>query len=88
MRLSQVFVKRKKFGGNGIVAVITLELPDVLYDAVCEAARQQNVSVEDFITIAITKQLSALKIERGSRENLERALAKVADREPLDEDRL
>lgn len=69
------------------MAVITLELPDALYDAVCEAAQRQNMSVGQFITLAIEEYLRS-PTKRKSREKFERALAKVADREPLDEDRL
>lgn len=76
--------------------VISLRLPDSLHDRIREMAEQENVSINQFITVALAKKLSALMTEeylkerakRGSRKKFERALKKVPAAEPEPRDRL
>jgi hypothetical protein len=59
-------------------------------------AKRENVSMNQFITLALAEKISALatedymveRIARGDRETFERAMAKVADVEPPSHDSL
>jgi hypothetical protein len=67
-----------------------------LHKAVRELAKRENVSMNQFITVALAAKISALMTEeylderarRGDRAKFERALNKVADVEPDERDRL
>jgi predicted transcriptional regulator len=75
---------------------ITLRLPDSLHRRVRELAEEEKVSINQFIALALAEKISALDTEtylaerakRGDKEKFKRALAKVADREPEDFDKL
>jgi predicted transcriptional regulator len=62
------------------MSTISLRLPDSLHDQVRELAKQENVSINQFITLALAEKIS------GSRDKFEQAMAKVADVEPLSQD--
>ena len=76
------------------MSTISLRLPDSLHDQVRELAKQDNVSINQFITLALAEKISALVTEdylaerasRGSRNGFEQAMAKVSDVEPLSQD--
>jgi len=59
-------------------------------------ARREGVSINQFITLAVAEKVAALKTaeylearaQRASRERFEQALAKVADVEPAEWDRV
>jgi hypothetical protein len=76
------------------MSTISLRLPDSLHDQVRELAKQENVSINQFITLALAEKISALVTEdylaerasRGSRDKFEQAMAEVADVEPLPQD--
>jgi predicted transcriptional regulator len=78
------------------MSAISLRLPDSLHKRVRELARREGISVNQFIATALAEKMSALltqeylekRATRGSRIKFERALAKVADTEPKDRDRL
>jgi hypothetical protein len=78
------------------VSTISVRLPDSLHDAVRKLAKEESVSINQFIALALAEKISALMTEdylgerarRGSREKFERAMSKVADVEPEDKDRL
>ena len=78
------------------MSTISLRLPESLHNKLRELAQQENVSMNQFITLALAEKLSALATEtyiqeraaRGDREKFERAMAKVADIEPEQKDRL
>jgi hypothetical protein len=61
-----------------------------------EISKKDHVSLNQFVTSAIAEKISALMTEeylqeranRGSRQKFLRALAKVPDKEPSQEDRL
>ena len=69
-------------------------MPDYLHAQVRELAKQENVSINQLITLALAEKISALSTEdylakrasRGSRDKFEQAMAKVADVEPLPHD--
>jgi hypothetical protein len=78
------------------MSTISLRLPESLHDQLREQARRDNVSMNQFITLALAEKLAALvteeylreRAERGDRGKFERAMAKVADAEPESADRL
>ena len=78
------------------MSAISLRLPDSLHETVRELAEQDNVSINQFIVLALAEKISALQTEeylaaraqRGRVEKFEAALAKVADVEPDEQDRL
>jgi len=78
------------------MSTLSLRLPESLHEKVRELAEQDNVSINQFITVAVAEKMSALVAEeyleararRGSREKLRRVLAKVQDVKPLPGDEL
>ena len=78
------------------MGTVNLRLPDSLHGKIRELARQENISINQFITLALAEKISALATEdyleeraaRGQRDRFEQALAKVADVEPLPQDAL
>lgn len=78
------------------MSTISLRLPDSLHATARELARKERVSLNQFITLALTEKISALITEeylaaraaRGNRARFEKALAQVADVEPEEHDRL
>ncbi len=78
------------------MSTISLRLPDSLHQQVGELAKQEDVSINQFITTAVAEKLSALTTEdylaarakRGDRAKFERALSRVADKPPDEHDRL
>jgi hypothetical protein len=79
-----------------MMSAISLRLPGSLHDKVRELAEKEGVSINQFITLALAEKISALITEeylgerarRGDRQRFDQALAKVADVEPAEEDRL
>ena len=78
------------------MSTISLRLPDSLHRQVRELAKQEDVSINQFIATAVAEKLSALTTEdylaarakRGDRVKFERALSRVADTPPEEHDRL
>jgi hypothetical protein len=75
---------------------ISLRLPDSLHEAARDLARQEDISINQLISLALAEKLSALwterylqqRAKRGSRSKFRKALAKVADIKPEERDRL
>lgn len=75
---------------------LSIQLPDSLYKSLQELAKQDGISVEQFIATAVAEKIAALVTEtyleelakRGSREKYEAVLAKVPDGEPEPYDQL
>jgi hypothetical protein len=78
------------------MSTISLRIPDSLHQKVRELAKRDNVSINQFITLALAEKISVLDTEtyladrakRGSRQKFEAALAQVPDVEPDEADRL
>jgi hypothetical protein len=78
------------------MSTISLCLPESLHNKLRELAQRDNVSMDQFITLALAEKLSALateeyiqeRAERGDRIQFERVMTKVADMEPEPQDRL
>jgi hypothetical protein len=78
------------------MSAISLRLPESLHEKAREVARQESVSVNQLITLALAEKLSALLAEdylvmrarQGDRAKFEAAMAKAPDVEPEEGDRL
>ncbi len=78
------------------MSTISLRLPDSLHERVRELAHRDNVSINRFISTALAEKMSALLTEeylsararRGSKTRFGRALSRVRDTEPEENDRL
>lgn len=78
------------------MSTISLRLPESLHKGARELAKKENISINQFIATAVAEKMSALltgeyldkRAGRGSRMRFKRALARVADREPEERDRL
>lgn len=78
------------------MSVLSLRLPESLHKSARNLADKENISINQLITIALAEKVSALMADdyirergkRGSLEKFERAMAKVANIEPMEEDRL
>jgi predicted transcriptional regulator len=78
------------------MSTVSLRLPDSLHNKARELAEKENISLNQLITLALAEKLSALLTEeyleersqRGNRRKFRRALAKVADADPEERDRL
>ncbi|MGG6268132.1 hypothetical protein ACQ4M3_31845 [Leptolyngbya sp. AN03gr2] len=75
---------------------LNVQIPDSLYKSLQELAKQDGISVDQFISTAVAEKIAALTTEsyleslakRGSRAKYEAVLAKVPDVEPEAFDRL
>ena len=78
------------------MSTLSIRLPDSLHKKVKELARQEGISMNQFIALAVAEKMSALmtvehlkeRAQRGSREKYEAVLAKAPDVEPEEYDRL
>jgi len=78
------------------MSTISLRLPESLHKAARNLAREENVSINQLITLALAEKVSALAAEdyiqkrgmRASRKKFLNALAKVPHAEPAEFDRL
>lgn len=69
------------------MSTISLRLPESLHKTVREIAQQENISINQFITVALAEKISALltdeylteRAKRGDRKKFENALAKVKE---------
>lgn len=81
--------KRKR----AIMSTVSLRLPNFLHKEVKDIAKEEGISINQFIATALAEKMSALRTqeylehraERGSREKFDRALSKIGDNNPLDE---
>ena len=78
------------------MSTISLRLPNSLHEKVRELVKREGISINQFITLALAEKVSALMTEeylgerarQGDRAKFERVMAKVADAEPDEHDRL
>ena len=78
------------------MSTISLRLPNSLHNTIRGLAKAEQVSINQFVTLAIAEKVSALLTEeylerrasRGSRERFEAAMEKVSKVEPAEYDRL
>ena len=73
-----------------------LRIPDSLFEFAKKCAKEDNVSLNQFIVLAVAEKISALKtaeffaerIARARPERLQKILAKTADHPPVPGDEL
>ncbi len=78
------------------MSTISIRLPNYLHNTVRQLADKEDVSINQFITLAVAEKISALmtedfiekKAKKGSREKFEAVLAKVPNVEPEEFDRI
>jgi predicted transcriptional regulator len=78
------------------MSTLSLRLPESLHRRLSEVAERKGVSINQLINSAVAEKMSALmtaeyldaRAKRGSRRKFDAVLAKVADIEPGDVDRL
>ncbi len=78
------------------MSTISLRLPESLHESARALAEKENISINQLITLALAEKVSALMTEeylgtrakRGSKEKFQAAMAKVADVEPEEQDKL
>ena len=78
------------------MSTIRVRLPNSLHETIRRLAQEENISINQFITLAVAEKVSALMTEgyleqraaRGDRAKFEAALEKVPDVEPDDYDQL
>jgi hypothetical protein len=78
------------------MSTLSLRLPESLHEMARELAKEEKISINQLIMVALAEKISALKTEeffaerakRSSRAKFERALARVPRTEPADHDRL
>ena len=76
------------------MSALSLRLPNSIHKRVRTLAKTDGVSVNQFITVAVTEKLSVMnaldyiadRAKKGNRDKFEQVLAKVSDREPLETD--
>jgi len=72
------------------MSVLSLRLPNSMHDHVREMATKEDISINQFILLAISEKLASIdtaeylkqRAARGSREKLLAVLAKAPDVEP------
>ncbi len=72
------------------MSTISLRLPDSLHESVRELAKEDNISINQFVATALAEKMSALITEQylseraqaGSKKKFKSALAKVKDIAP------
>ncbi len=72
------------------MSTLSLRLPDSLHEGVRKLAKQDNISINQFVATALAEKMSALTTEtylverarRGSKEKFEHVLSKIKDTEP------
>jgi len=78
------------------MSTISLRLPESLHESARALAEKENISINQLITLALAEKVSALMTEeylgkrakRGSKQKFRKAMAKVADVEPEEYDKL
>lgn len=78
------------------MSTMSIRLPESLHKRVKKLAVQEGISMNRFITLAVSEKMSALmtadflkkRAQRGTRRKFEAILANVPDVEPEEHDRL
>lgn len=78
------------------MSTLSLRLPESLHKSARELAKKEKVSINQLVTLALAEKVAALGAEdylekrakRASEAKFDKAMAKVAKIEPLENDRL
>ncbi len=75
------------------MSTVCLRLPNFLHKEVKEISKEEGISINQCIATALAKKTAALRTQeylkqcasRGKRDNFKKALAKIGNNHPLDE---
>jgi hypothetical protein len=78
------------------MGTMSIRLPNSIHEQVRQLAEREDISINQFITVALAEKLSALMTEdylrqravRGSRAAFEAAMGKAPDTDPAEHDQL
>ncbi len=78
------------------MSTLSLRLPDSLHNEVKSLAQKEGISINQFISSAVAEKMSALLTEsylkekslKGNKKSFLKAMSKVPDVEPNDDDKL
>lgn len=78
------------------MSTLSVRLPNSLHKKLKELAEQEGISMNQFITLAVSEKMAALltvdylkeRAERGSRKAFEEIMSEVPDVEPEEYDKL
>ena len=78
------------------MSTLSLRLPESLHKKLKELAEKENISMNQFITLAVSEKMSALltldylkeRADKGDRKAFENIMDKVPDVEPEEYDKL
>ncbi len=78
------------------MSALSLRLPESIHRHIREIARKEGVSINQFVSSAVSEKISALMTEnylksrakRAKKEDFRRILAKVSSRKPIAGDEL
>jgi hypothetical protein len=78
------------------MSTLSLRLPESLHKSARELAKKEKISINQLVTLALAEKVSALgaqdylekRAKRASEAKFDAAMAKVADVEPPEHDRL
>ncbi|MGC1378090.1 MAG: toxin-antitoxin system HicB family antitoxin [Anaerolineales bacterium] len=78
------------------MSTLSLRLPDSLHKYARELAKAENISINQLVTLALAEKIAAIgaqdylekRARRASEAEFDKAMAKVADVEPPEYDRL
>jgi len=78
------------------MSTLSLRLPESLHKYARELAKKENISINQLVTLALAEKVAAIgaqdylekRTKRASKAKFDKAMAKVADVEPLEYDRL
>ncbi len=78
------------------MSALSLRLPDSIHRHIKEVAKKEGVSINQFISSAVSEKISALLTEdylkerakRARKKDLKKILDKVSEREPLSGDEI
>ena len=78
------------------MSTLSLRLPDSLHEQIKKLAKQDGISINQFVSSAVAEKMSALmtvkyleeRASKSSKSKFKEALAKVKDIDPEDYDKL
>ena len=78
------------------MSTLSLRLPDSLHEQIKKLAKQDGISINQFVSSAVAEKMSALmtveylekRAKRSSKEKFENALSKISDNEPEEYDKI
>jgi hypothetical protein len=78
------------------MSTLSVRLPESLHKKIKELAEKEGVSMNQFITLAVSEKMSALltvdylksRAEKASKQNFKHIMDQVPDVEPDDQDKL